>query len=193
MDTGNHKVIIISSPSGGGKTTIMHRLMEHVPELEFSISACSRLPRQGETDGKEYYFLTEDDFKRKIAEDAFLEWEEVYEGKFYGTLQSEVQRIWDKGHYVIFDVDVVGGCKLKDGFKNQALSIFIMPPNIEVLRERLLLRKTESQESIDVRVSRAEFELSFADKYDIAILNDSLEKAVEQTRKAVVDFLGKKP
>ena len=189
MDTENHKVIIISSPSGGGKTTIMHRLMEHLPKLEFSISACSRLPRQGEVDGKDYYFLTEDDFKRKIAEDAFLEWEEVYVGKFYGTLKSEVQRIWDKGHFVIFDVDVVGGCNLKEQFKNQALSIFIKPPDIEVLRQRLLLRKTETPEAIDVRVSRAEFELSFADKYDIVILNDCIETAVEQTRNAVMKFL----
>ncbi|MCL2041547.1 MAG: guanylate kinase [Bacteroidales bacterium] len=185
----NHKVIIISSPSGGGKTTIMHRLMEYVPELEFSISACSRSPRQGEVEGKDYYFLTEDDFKSKIAEDAFLEHVEVYAGKFYGTLKSEVQRIWDKGSYVIFDVDVVGGCRLKDYFKDQALSIFIKPPNVAVLRERLLLRKTESPESIDIRVSRAEFELSFADKYDVIIVNDSLETAVEQTQKAVVDFL----
>jgi guanylate kinase len=191
MDSGNHKVIIISSPSGGGKTTIMHRLMEHLPELEFSISACSRLPRQGEIDGKDYYFLTEDDFKKRIAEDAFLEYEEVYVGKFYGTLKSEVQRIWDEGHYVIFDVDVVGGCNLKDIFKNQALSIFIMPPNIEVLRERLLLRKTETPEAIDVRVSRAEFELSFSNRYDEVILNDSVEKAVEETRKVVMDFLKK--
>jgi guanylate kinase len=183
------KVIIISSPSGGGKTTIMHRLMEHVRELEFSISACNRLPRHGEVDGKDYYFLTEDEFKRKIAEDAFLECEEVYAGKFYGTLKSEVQRIWDKGNYVIFDVDVVGGCNLKSYFKDQALSIFIKPPNIEVLRERLLLRKTETPEAIDVRVSRAQFELSFADKYDVVILNDSLEKAVEQTQKAVTEFL----
>ena len=189
MDAENQKVIIISSPSGGGKTTIMHRLMMYVPELEFSISACSRLPRQGEVDGKDYYFLAEDDFKRKIAEDAFLEWEEVYAGKFYGTLKSEVQRIWDRGNYVIFDVDVVGGRRLKDYFKNQALSIFIMPPNVEALRERLLLRKTESRESIDARVSRAAFELSFADKYDVVILNDSLESAVEQTRDAVIDFL----
>jgi guanylate kinase len=191
MDTENQKVIIISSPSGGGKTTIMHRLMEHVPELEFSISACSRLPRHGEIDGKDYYFLTEDDFKKSIAEDAFLEWVEVYAGKFYGTFKSEVQRIWDKGHYVIFDVDVVGGCELKDYFKNQALSIFFMPPNIEVLRERLLLRKTETPEAIDVRVSRAEFELSFSEKYDIIILNDSVEKAVEHTRKVVMEFLEK--
>ena len=191
MDSGNQKVIIISSPSGGGKTTIMNRLMKHLPELEFSISACSRLPRQGETDGKEYYFLSEDAFKKKIAEGAFLEWEEVYKGKFYGTLKSEVQRIWDKGHYVIFDVDVVGGCNLKQYFENQALSIFIMPPNIEVLRERLLLRKTETPEAIDVRVSRAEFELSHADKYDIIIMNDSVETAVEHTRKVVMDFLKK--
>ena len=191
MDSGNHKVIIISSPSGGGKTTIMHRLMEHLPELEFSISACSRSPRQGEINGKDYYFLTEDDFKKRIAEDAFLEYEEVYAGKFYGTLKSEVQRIWDEGHYVIFDVDVVGGCNLKDIFKNQALSIFIMPPNIEVLRERLLLRKTETPEAIDVRVSRAEFELSFSNRYDEVILNDSVEKAVEETRKVVMDFLKK--
>jgi len=192
MDTGNHKVIIISSPSGGGKTTIMHRLMEYFPELEFSISACSRSPRQGETNGKDYYFLTETEFKKKIAEDNFLEWEEVYAGKLYGTLKSEVQRIWDKGHYVIFDVDVVGGCRLKDYFKNQALSIFIKPPNIEVLRERLLLRQTETPEAIDVRVSRAEFELSYADKYDTIILNDSVEKAVEKTEKAVVDFFKNK-
>ena len=189
MDAGNHKVIIISSPSGGGKTTIMHRLMEHIPELEFSISACSRLPRQGETDGKDYYFLTEDDFRRKIAEDAFLEWEEVYEGKLYGTFKSEVQRIWGKNHYVIFDVDVVGGCRLKEIFQQQALSIFIKPPNIEVLRERLLLRQTETPEAIDVRVSRAQFELSYSDRYDIIILNDSVEKAVEQTQKVVKEFL----
>jgi guanylate kinase len=189
MNSDNQKVIIISSPSGGGKTTIMHRLMEYVPELEFSISACSRSPRQGEIDGKDYYFLTEDLFKRKIAEDTFLEWEEVYEGKFYGTLKSEVQRIWDKGNYVIFDVDVVGGCSLKDYFKKQALSIFIIPPNIEVLRERLLLRKTETPEAIDVRLSRAKFELTFANKYDVKILNDSLDNAVEQTRKTVLNFL----
>jgi len=184
-----HKVIIISSPSGGGKTTIMHRLMAHVPALEFSISACSRLPRQGEVDGKDYYFLTEEDFKSKIAEDAFLEHVEVYAGTFYGTLKSEVQRIWDKDSYVIFDVDVVGGCRLKEYFKHQALSIFIKPPNVAVLRERLLLRKTESPESIDIRVSRAKFELSFANRYDVVILNDSLEKAVEQTQSAVMDFL----
>ena len=192
MDTANHKVIIISSPSGGGKTTIMHRLMEHLPELEFSISACSRSPRQGEINGKDYYFLTEAKFKKRVAEGAFLEHVEVYAGKFYGTLKSEVQRIWDKGHYVIFDVDVVGGCRLKDYFKHQALSIFIKPPNIEVLRERLLLRQTETPEAIDVRVSRAEFELSYADKYDTIILNDSVEKAVEKTEKAVVDFFKNK-
>jgi len=191
METGNNKVIIISSPSGGGKTTIMHRLMEYIPELEFSISACSRLPRCGEVDGKDYYFLSENDFKRKIVEEAFLEWEEVYKGKFYGTLKSEVQRIWDKGNYVIFDVDVVGGCNLKSYFKNEALSIFIMPPNIEVLRERLLLRKTETEESINIRVSRAQFELTFADKYDVKIINDYLEKAVEQTKKVVMRFLRK--
>jgi guanylate kinase len=167
----------------------MHRLMEHVPELEFSISACSRSPRQGETDGKDYYFLTEENFRKRIAEGDFLEHEEVYKGKLYGTLKSEVQRIWDKGHYVIFDVDVVGGCRLKDIFQNQALSIFIMPPNIEVLRERLLLRKTETPEAIDVRVSRAKFELSFSDRYDIIILNDSVEKAVEETRRVVLEFL----
>jgi guanylate kinase len=189
MDAGNHKVIIISSPSGGGKTTIMHRLMEHIPELEFSISACSRLPRQGETDGKDYYFLTEENFRKKIAEDAFLEWEEVYEGKLYGTFKSEVQRIWGKNHYVIFDVDVKGGDRLKKIFQQQALSIFIKPPNIEVLRERLLLRQTETPEAIDVRVSRAQFELSYSDRYDIIILNDSVEKAVEQTQKVVKEFL----
>jgi len=165
--------------------------MEYIPELEFSISACSRLPRQGEIDGKDYYFLTENDFKRKIDECAFLEYEEVYKGKFYGTLKSEVQRIWDKRHYVIFDVDVVGGCNLKQYFGQQALSIFIMPPNIEVLRERLLLRKTETPEAIDVRVSRAEFELSFSDNYDVIILNDAVETAVEQTRKVVTEFLKK--
>ncbi|MCL2511765.1 MAG: guanylate kinase [Bacteroidales bacterium] len=191
MDAENRKVIIISSPSGGGKTTIMHHLMEHLPELEFSISACSRSPRQGEINGKDYYFLTEDEFKKNVAEGAFLEHEEVYAGKFYGTLKSEVQRIWSRGHYVIFDVDVVGGCRLKDYFKHRALSIFIKPPNIEVLRERLLLRQTETPEAIDVRVSRAEFELSYADKYDMIILNDSVEKAVEQTRKVVTQFLEK--
>ncbi len=191
MNTENHKVIVISSPSGGGKTTIMHHLMERVPELEFSISACSRSPRQGEINGKDYYFLTEDDFREKITNDEFLEWEEVYSGKFYGTLKSEVQRIWNRKHYVIFDVDVVGGCNLKNIFKDQALSVFIMPPNIEVLRERLLLRGTETAASIDIRVSRAEFELSHSENFDVIILNDFVEKAVEQTQKAVEAFLRK--
>lgn len=189
MNKANHKVIIMSSPSGGGKTTIMKRLLEDFPELEFSISACSRPPRKGEQEGKDYYFLTEADFRHRIDNDEFLEWEEVYKGMFYGTLKSEVNRIWNKGNVVVFDVDVVGGSNLKSYFKEQALAVFIMPPSVEVLRYRLLQRGTETEESIDLRVARAEYELTFSDKYEVIIINDDLEKAVAETKKAVAEYL----
>ncbi|MDR0365178.1 MAG: guanylate kinase [Bacteroidales bacterium] len=189
MNSSNHKVIIMSSPSGGGKTTIMKRLLKDYPELEFSISACSRSPRDGEIEGKDYYFLTVEEFQKKIADNEFLEWEEVYEGMFYGTLKSEVKRIWNKEHVVVFDVDVVGGNNLKNYFKEQALAIFIMPPSVEVLRDRLLMRGTETVESIDIRVARAEYELTFSDKYETIIINDDIETAVREAKEAVSDYL----
>lgn len=179
----------MSSPSGGGKTTIMKYLLDDYPELEFSISACSRPPRAGEINGKDYYFLSEEEFRRRIDNDEFLEWEEVYQGRFYGTLKSEVQRIWNNKHYVVFDVDVVGGSRLKNYFEEHALAIFIMPPSVEALRERLIQRGTESIESIDTRVARAEFEMTFADKYDVIIINDSISDAVRLAKQTVGSYL----
>jgi guanylate kinase len=167
----------------------MKRLLKDYPELEFSISACSRSPRDGEIEGKDYYFLTVEEFQKKIADNEFLEWEEVYEGMFYGTLKSEVKRIWNKEHVVVFDVDVVGGNNLKNYFKEQALAIFIMPPSVEVLRDRLLMRGTETVESIDIRVARAEYELTFSDKYETIIINDDIETAVREAKEAVSDYL----
>ena len=175
------KVIIFSAPSGAGKSTIVKYLLDKNPELEFSISATSRQPR-----GKEqHYFFTQDDFKKRIAAHEFLEWEEVYPGCFYGTLQQEVERIWAKGHTVLFDVDVKGGINIKQKFGKNALSIFIQAPSIECLRQRLIGRNTDSPEKIEERVNKAEYEMSFADRFDTIIVNDNLAEAQEKVR----DFL----
>jgi guanylate kinase len=184
------KLIIFSAPSGAGKSTIVNYLLSQNLNLQFSISATSRLPRGTEKHGVEYYFHTPEDFRQKIQENEFLEYEEVYKDKFYGTLKSEVQRILDNGGNVIFDVDVVGGCNIKKQYGDKALSIFIEPPSIEELRRRLLLRGTDSPELIEARVNKAEEEMTFAPLFDIVIRNDNLEDAKAKALKVVKDFIG---
>ena len=183
------KLIIFSAPSGSGKTTIVRRLMEIVEGLEFSVSATSRAPRGVEQDGQDYYFLSGEEFDKRIAEDAFVEWEEVYAGTKYGTLHSELERIWSKGHTILFDVDVKGGVRLKDIFGEQALSIFVMPPSIEELRRRLEGRATDTPEKIEQRIGKAAEEIGYAERFDLTIINDDLEAAVEQVRRVVEKFI----
>ena len=183
------KLIIFSAPSGSGKTTIVKRLLSTFPQFEFSISATSRQPRGEERDGVDYFFLTQEEFKQKVAEDAFVEWEEVYNGTCDGTLRSEMERIWAKGNVIIFDVDVLGGINLKRIFGQRACSIFIKAPSVEALRERLIGRGTDSMETIEKRVAKAEFELSKAAEFDFTVVNDSLDEAVARTENIIKDFL----
>lgn len=183
------KLIIFSAPSGSGKSTIINYLLSQNLGLEFSISATSRPPRGSEQHGTEYYFLSPDEFRERIARNEFLEYEEVYPDRFYGTLKSEVDRIAAKGHCVIFDVDVVGGCNIKEYYKKNALSIFVEPPSIEELRSRLNGRGTDSPEVIEDRIAKAEFELAFAPKFDVVIVNDDLEKAKTEALTVIKDFL----
>ena len=182
-------IIIFSAPSGSGKSTIVNYLLSRHPELEFSVSATSRAPRGTEKHGEAYYFLTTEEFKKKIAENAFVEYEEVYSGCYYGTLKSEIERISAKGHHVVFDVDVVGGCNLKRIFGKEALSIFIAPPSVEVLRQRLKGRGTDSDEMIEKRVDKAEYEMTFAPKFDNIIVNDRLEDAQQEAEAAILQFI----
>jgi guanylate kinase len=184
------KLVIFSAPSGSGKTTIVKHLLQK-PELklEFSISATSREPREGEVHGKDYYFLSKEDFESKIASDDFIEYEEVYAGTYYGTLKSEIDRIWEKGNHVAFDIDVVGGDNLKKMFTDKALAIFVQPPSIEELRNRLKGRGTETEEKIQMRIDKAEFELSFVDKFDTLIINDDLELAQNEAYNVVQRFI----
>ena len=183
------KLIILSAPSGSGKTTILKKLLDKDFNLEFSISATSRKPRGKEEHGKDYYFLSVDDFKNKIKNDAFLEWEEVYENNYYGTLRSEIERIANNGNNVVFDVDVVGGVNIKKQYQENALSIFVKPPSVEELEKRLRGRATDTEEVIQKRLDKANYELTFADKFDEVIVNDNLEKAVEQTTEVLNRFL----
>jgi guanylate kinase len=186
------KLLIFSAPSGSGKTTIVREVLKRFNNLEFSISACSRAPRKGEVHAKDYYFLEVEDFKQRINNEEFVEWEEVYKDSFYGTLKSEVDRIWNNGNHVVFDVDVKGGLNIKKQFGEKALAIFIKPPSVEELRRRLEKRGTETQEQIDKRINKAEYELGFAKGFDVVILNDELEKAVEETNNLVAEFLNNK-
>ena len=183
------KAIIFSAPSGSGKTTIVKHLLKTNADLGFSISASTR-DRRGRTekDGQDYYFLTPLEFKKKIDNNEFVEWEEVYEGNFYGTLKSEVQRIWDEGKNVIFDVDVKGGLNLKKYFGDQALSIFVRVPSIEVLKERLHDRGTETPESLSRRLFKAQFEMSFQDKFDRVLVNENLEKSLAEAQRLYDNF-----
>ena len=185
----SNKVIIFSAPSGSGKSTIVSHILKLHPEMEFSVSATSRAPRGQERNGIEYHFFTADEFRKMIAEDKFVEYEEVYAGSFYGTLKSEVQRIWDKGHVIIFDVDVNGGVNLKKYFGDKALSVFIQAPSVEELRKRLVARGTDSAEAIAKRVAKASEEMTYADKFDYILVNDDLQKAYAEAEKVVDDFL----
>jgi len=183
------KLIIFSAPSGAGKTTIVQYLLKKISALEFSVSACSRSIRKDETHGVDYYFLTVDEFKQKIKNDEFVEWEEVYKDNFYGTLKVEIERIWNKGKHIIFDMDVNGGLNLKKQFGDKALAIFVMPPSIEHLEKRLKSRETETPESIARRIGKAENELKTAHQFDKIVLNDTLEHAFEEAEKIVREFL----
>lgn len=186
----NGKIIIFSAPSGAGKSTLIGHLLERFPQLEFSISATSRAPRGSEVNGKEYYFLSNEEFKNKVAAGEFVEWEEVYAGTCYGTLRSELKRIWDKGHVIVFDVDVKGGVNLKKIFGDDALSIFIMPPSVEELRRRLEKRGTDAPETIAKRVAKAEEEITYAPLFDKIVINDSLETAIADAIRITESFIG---
>lgn len=186
---GKGKLVIFSAPSGAGKTTIVKHLLEQDFGFEFSISATTRQKRKGETDGKDYYFLTVNDFEQRIKNGEFLEWEEVYSGSYYGTLKSEVERIRDKGKHVLFDVDVVGGINIKKYYGNDALAVFIKPPSVEELKKRLINRSTDSPEVIANRVEKASHELTYAPNFDVIIVNDNLETAFKETEEKVRAFL----
>ena len=183
------KAILFSAPSGCGKTTIIHELMQYFDCFDFSISATSRAPRGTERDGVEYYFLSRDEFMDKVQRDEFLEWEEVYQGTCYGTLKSETRRIWDAGKVIVFDVDVNGGRNIKRYFGDDALSIFVLPPSVEVLEQRLRSRGTDSEEAIVKRLARSAEELKQAPMFDVAIVNDDLHRAVQEARKVIEEFL----
>lgn len=191
MQKSDGKIIIFSAPSGSGKSTIVNHLLGKFPQLQFSISATSRSPRGDEQHGKEYYFLTNEEFARRAAADEFVEWEEVYAGTSYGTLRSEVQRIWGAGGVIVFDVDVRGGVNLKRIFGDSALAIFIEPPSIEALRQRLIGRATDTPEAIERRIGKAAEELKFAPEFDVVIVNDVLSEALSKAEKLVNEFTNK--
>jgi guanylate kinase len=184
------RFVIVSAPSGAGKTTIVRRLMDAGLGLEFSVSAASRTPRATETHGKDYFFMSADEFRTKIRNGELLEWQQVYPDHYYGTLKSEVDRIWKSDHHVLFDVDVQGGMNLKKLFPEISLAIFIMPPSLEVLEGRLRLRGTETPESLQTRLTKAGSEITFAGQFDMVIINDDLERAVAETIAGVRQFLG---
>jgi guanylate kinase len=184
------KIILFTAPSGAGKTTIVKHLLNTNPQLEFSISACTRDKRgRAEVNGKDYYFITPEEFRQKIEQDAFVEWEEVYEGAFYGTLKSEIERIWSHGKTAILDVDVKGGLKIKEFYGDRALAIFVKPPSLEILGQRLQARQTDSASSISSRIFKAKFEMSFEDKFDAIIVNENLEDAFSQAEQLVSEFI----
>ena len=183
------KVIIFSAPSGSGKTTLVKHCLETFPELEFSISCTTRQPRGSEVHAVDYHFLTPDEFRQKISEDAFVEFEEVYTDKYYGTLKAEVEKIWNKGKVVIFDVDVKGGISLKKYFGEQALSIFIQPPSIEELERRLIGRNTDDAETIKTRVEKAEEELTYSVEFDKVVINDNLDEAKTNIETLIKNFI----
>lgn len=186
-----NKVIIFSAPSGSGKSTIVNHLLSLDLGLEFSISATSRAPRGKEQHGREYYFFSVEKFRKRIDAGEFLEWEEVYPGCYYGTLKSELERIWAKGHTVVFDVDVVGGVNIKKIFGPDALSVFVQAPSVEALRRRLESRGTDSPEKIEQRVAKADYEMTFSDKFDVVVVNDDLQAAFADAEQKVRAFLAK--
>ena len=184
------KLIVISAPSGAGKTSIVHFLLEQIEALSFSVSACSRARRENEKDGIDYHFLAMEEFQQKIKKGDFLEWEEVYKNQYYGTLKSEVERIWRKGKTVIFDLDVIGGINIKKQYPNKCLSIFIMPPSLTILEERLQKRGSESAESLQKRIAKAEREIAKSEEFDKVILNDDFSMACRHTMKVIQKFIG---
>ncbi len=183
------KLLIVTAPSGAGKTTIVQHLLQQFPNLAFSVSATTRPPRSGETNGKDYYFLTLESFRRKIRENAFVEWEEVYADRYYGTLRSELENLWAIGKDVIFDIDTKGALNLKQTFPEQSLAIFIRPPSYEVLSERLKGRNTEGAEDLRIRLEKASEEMEYQDRFDRTILNDDLNLAVQEAFQVVDQFL----
>ncbi len=185
------KLIIFSAPSGAGKTTIVKHLLSQGLPLEFSISACSRPLRNNEIDGKDYYFISVEEFREKIKKGEFIEWEEVYKDHYYGTLKSELKRIWDNEKHVIFDVDVKGGLNLKKQFHYRALAVFVMPPSLEVLEKRLRSRAADSEEKIRVRLEKAKREMENAEEFDVIIINDNLDEALKKAEKEVRKFINK--
>ena len=189
MEKNEGKCIIFSAPSGAGKTTIVHRLLQEIPSLSFSVSACSREARPTEKDGVDYYFLTADEFKNKIENQEFIECEEVYANNFYGTLTSEIEKIWNANKTVIFDVDVIGGLNLKRYFGDKTLAVFVQPPSLEILEKRLRSRKTESEEKIQVRIKKATIEMERANEFDYILVNNELDLAVNEIKEIVLKFL----
>jgi len=187
-----HKIIIITAPSGAGKTSITRYLLNKYPQLSFSISATTRSARGNEQNGIEYYFISVDAFQQKIAEDAFIEWEMVYEGKYYGTLKSELERIWSQGKTPVLDIDIKGAIHVQQQFTKNSLSIFIEPPSVEELKKRLESRGTETPENIQTRLSKAAYEISFKDQFNKIIINADLVKACAETETVIKEFLGNK-
>ncbi len=185
------KVLIFAAPSGAGKTTIVRHLLQKFPQLGFSISACTRPPRPHEVQGKDYYFLSVEEFKQKIENIELVEWQEVYKNSFYGTLKSEVERLWSEGKQIVFDVDVQGAIHLKQYFKTSALSVFIAVPSLDILVERLQGRGTETEESLRKRVGKADFELTFQNQFDVVLMNENLADTLELAYQTVHDFLYK--
>lgn len=183
------KILIITAPSGSGKSTIIKEVLKSFPQIRFSISACTRSPRGSEQDGVDYYFLTAADFEQRIKEEAFVEWEMVYSGKYYGTLKSELDRIWSADHVPLFDIDVQGAVNVKKQYKNQALSIFIQAPSVEELRKRLISRGTDPIEAIEERIAKAATELTYAPHFDHTVVNDTLEHAVAEVSRLIGNFL----
>jgi guanylate kinase len=190
MEKVANKIIIITAPSGAGKTSITHYLLAKYPKLAFSISATTRKPRNNEQDGKDYYFISTDEFQQKIKENAFIEWEMVYEGKYYGTLHAELERIWANGKVPVLDIDVKGAIHVQQQFPNQTLSIFIEAPSLEELKKRLESRGTETPESLATRLNKASYEISFKHHFNIEIINNNLQEACRQAETAICNFLG---
>jgi guanylate kinase len=188
-NAGQQKLIIITAPSGAGKTSITKYLMQQFPVLAFSISAATRAPRSFETNGVDYYFITSDDFKQKIQENAFIEWEMVYEGKYYGTLKVELQRIWDAGKIPVLDIDVKGAIKIEKQLLQKPLSIFVEPPSVDELRKRLESRGTETADTLEARVNKAAYEISFKNNFDVVIVNDNLDVACAEAHKVIAQYV----
>ncbi|GAB3015162.1 guanylate kinase [Niabella terrae] len=190
MASSKNKILIITAPSGAGKTSITRYLLEKFPQLAFSVSAATRKPRRGEKNGREYHFMSVDQFQQKIREGAFLEWEMVYEGKYYGTLKSEIDRLWANHTFPLLDIDVKGAIHIQQQYPGQSLSIFIEPPSVRELARRLASRGTETEESLQTRVNKAEYEMSFSDHFDHVVVNDDLQEACQEAEDLIRKFLG---